>query len=375
MSNIGTTGRIVAQPTTMPTSTTTPAQPAAPSQATATGGALASTQLRNAPGLGAVASGASTLEMGARGEGVRAVQNGLRTLGFASTAGDGIYGRGTMSSVAAFQRSARLTPSGNIDAPTLQALDAALARRGPELTREQKLAIGGNKALNEKTKAHSDAIDKTGIGTHFGDHSYFNGLKANERKAWIEENKIPGTTPSDPRKSSCIGWAMENVKAAYDAAGMSTRWKEIERTVIAKGAKGTDLAKELQKDGWQAVYFNPDAKKPDDGNQEHPFTARQVAQGKPYYGIKVDQQVVNYRPTEGSGTTKDLAQYEKLSKIPFFFGLARGGTHTFVGQNGRVNEFHWDRDPNDKSAIEERPLTEFPWNSGVLMVPPKSWPR
>ena len=71
---------------------------------------------------------------------------------------------------------------------------------------------------------------------------------------------------------------------------------------------------------------------------------------------------------------EDLTGVEQLKKVPFFFGLARGGTHTFVGQNGRVNEFHWDRNPDDKTAIEERPLTEFPWNSGILMVPPGSWP-
>lgn len=70
-----------------------------------------------------------------------------------------------------------------------------------------------------------------------------------------------------------------------------------------------------------------------------------------------------------------MSGIDKLKQVPFFFGLARGGTHTFVGQDGRVNEFHWDAMPNDKNAIEEQPLQTFPWNSGLIMVPPGTWPK
>ncbi|RME74119.1 MAG: hypothetical protein D6776_05840 [Planctomycetota bacterium] len=84
--------------------------------------------------------------------------------------------------------------------------------------------------------------------------------------------------------------------------------------------------------------------------------------------------MTDYRPTPGAGTKLDTSGYEKLKKVPFFFGLARGGMHTFVGQNGRVNEFHWTSMPDNPDAIEERPLPEFPWNSGVIMVPPGTWP-
>ena len=197
-----------------------------------------------------------------------------------------------------------------------------------------------------------------------------------EKQEWIQHNATHGTQPphvDNLKKSSCIEWALENVEAAYQAAGMNERWSEIRSTVLRNGAKGTDLAKELQKDGWEAVYFNPDAKNPDDGNAEHSYTAAITKRGKPYYGIDVDHRVVDYRPTEGKGTTLNTSGLESLRKVPFFFGLAKGGMHTFVGREGRVNEFHWTAMPNDKLAIEERPLENFPWNSGVLMIPPGSW--
>lgn len=238
-----------------------------------------------------------------------------------------------------------------------------------------KLAAGGAQSIDMRMKAHLDSIEKTGVGVYYGDHSSMKTMTPDERKQWATENAKPGTTPNaNFKENSCIGWAMENVGAAYAAAGKSARWREIQGIVASKGSKGTDLAKELQKDGWQAIYWNPDAKNPNDGNQEHSFSASQVARGKPYYGVNIDAQVVNYRPTDPAKTQQDLSGIDKLSKVPFFFGLAKGGVHTFVGRNGNVNEFHWAEMPNSSRAIEEKPLKDWGWNSGVIMVPPGTWP-
>lgn len=136
-----------------------------------------------------------------------------------------------------------------------------------------------------------------------------------------------------------------------------------------------DLAKELKKDGWQSIYWNPDAKNPDDGNPEHSFSALQVSRGKGYYGMEIDATVQNYRPTSGKSTRQDLSGINKLNDVPFFFGLAKGGIHTFVGRSGNVNEFHWSETPDSKHAIQETPLKDWGWNSGVIMVPPGTWPK
>ncbi|MFZ5441606.1 MAG: LysM peptidoglycan-binding domain-containing protein [Myxococcota bacterium] len=240
-----------------------------------------------------------------------------------------------------------------------------------------KLAAGGAQSIELRMKRHEESIEKTGIGTYFGDHSSWKTMSAADKEQWIKDNVKPGATApsaSSIKENSCIGWAMENVGAAYAAAGKSERWAEIQRIVVSKGSKGTDLAAELKKDGWQAIYWNPDAKNPSDGLAEHSFSATQVARGKGYYGIAVDAQVINYRPTEGKGTKEDMSGVEKLRQVPFFFGLAKGGMHTFVGRKGEVNEFHWAEMPNSKHAIEQTPLEKFGWNSGLIMVPPGTWP-
>lgn len=237
-------------------------------------------------------------------------------------------------------------------------------------------AEGGAKSLETKMTGHLKSIEETGVGIYYGDHSSLQSMSRKERQEWIDANATPGTQPpsaSELKKSSCIDWAMDNLEAAYAAAGKSERWQEIKKTVHRQGSKGTDLAIELQKDGWEAIYWNPDSRKAEDGNNEHTYTAAITKRGKPYYGIQIDHRVTDYRPASGSTTQLDHSNLEKLRKVPFFFGLAKGGMHTFVGRDGKVNEFHWTAKPDDSNAIEERALEDFPWLSGAIMVPPGTW--
>jgi|GEM_PF-1250232 len=240
------------------------------------------------------------------------------------------------------------------------------------------LSQGGANSIAEKMGGHLRSIRNTGVGTYFGSHSEMNDMSTRERQNWIDERAIQGTNPpkaSELKQSSCIQWAMENVEAAYTKAGKPERWAEIKRIVRRDGLRGTTLAKELQKDGWEAVYWNPDVNKSADGSGEHTYSAKLVRNNKPYYKIDIDHSVTNYRPAEGSRTTKDMNGIDKLDQVPFFFGLARGGSHTFVGRKGKVNEFHWNDMPDDKNAIEETPLKDWDWLSGVIMVPPGTWPK
>lgn len=238
-----------------------------------------------------------------------------------------------------------------------------------------RMAEGGKASIQNSTQGHLDAIDKTGVGLFYGDHSGYKQASPAQREAYLQSIAKPDATIPKPEESSCITWAMRHVKAAYTAAGKTQRWNQIAKTVYQNGTKGTDLAKELQKDGWSAVYFNPDPAKNADGNSEHSYSAAMVKRGKPYYGVKVDDQVLNYRPAPGSSTQSDTAGLDKLADTRFWFGLARGGQHTFVGHGDTVNEFHWDRNPGDRDAIEERKLADFPWLSGLIMVPPGDWPN
>jgi len=89
---------------------------------------LRSRDLSGSAELGRVMRGETTLEKGGRGEGVKAIQEGLVRLGLlpARPGADGVFGTGTANALAAFQRQAGLPTSGKLDASTLAKLDTKL---------------------------------------------------------------------------------------------------------------------------------------------------------------------------------------------------------------------------------------------------------
>jgi hypothetical protein len=227
----------------------------------------------------------------------------------------------------------------------------------------QALAKAGEASIAQRTRAHSQAIEQRGVGLYYGTRSEFSGLNPMEQAKWL---RAQGVMEKRPVRSDCIRWSMEHLEKAYIASGRAERWKHIEAEVLRHGTRGDVLAKQLQKDGWSAWYWNPDTR-PSAG-PEHAFTAQAVARGGPYYGISLDGALLDYaRPGRGERVLQGLRQ------APFFFGMAEGGKHTFVGHRGSVSEFHWAAEPTDPQAMEETPLERFDWGSGVLLVPPGPW--
>lgn len=255
---------------------------------------------------------------------------------------------------------------------------SATAARPTRLSDGERMAQGGSHSMNDASEAHWEGVDTTGIGTRYGPQSNYASMTATQRQQWIENNRLPGTNPEAPERCACITWAMEHLEQAYIRAGRFEQWNQIRARVVADDLRGTTLAQALQDDGWEAVYFNPDVNDRTRGD-EHPFTAALAAQGRAYYGVVPDHQIINY----GRATNPDTTGLDALDDVPFFFGVAHGGTHTFVGGQGTVvgrravvNEYHWDGEPNERDAIEERTLSDFStqWRSGILMVPPDTWP-
>ena len=191
--------------------------------------------------------------------------------------------------------------------------------------------------------------------------------------------------------SNCLAWALEVTGDAFKAAGQEAEWKKIQ-AVVKKDPRGTTLARELQARGWTAVYWNPDVEHPVDGGAWK-LNAKKAAKNGGYYerygGPKrIDDAVVNYTPNPLKKTIEDDASYARLEKVPFYFGLAEGGMHTFVGGNGNVSEFHWDRPGTDPDAIEVTRLDtwyddsdvasggrRYQYAEGVLMIPPGEWAK
>jgi peptidoglycan hydrolase-like protein with peptidoglycan-binding domain len=140
--SIGPAGREV--PLAAPSPDAPPLGSHAPSPAAALSSALTSERFQADATLQGVASGAATLGIGAKGDAAKRVQLALSELGYdlGRAGADGVYGRGTASVVAQFQRATGLAPSGTVDAATLLALDArvrALDHPAPPKTDPTKL--------------------------------------------------------------------------------------------------------------------------------------------------------------------------------------------------------------------------------------------
>lgn len=254
-------------------------------------------------------------------------------------------------------------------------MDNFIAALGQSPSPGQKLAAAGFHAVHDKRVAHLQAIEDTGVGLYFGDHGSFHSMSPADRQAWIDANKKPGTNPGMPRQSSCIDWSLECVGAAYRSVGRGDKFEQIKARVVAEGGRGIVLARELIADGWTGIYWNPDTKNPSDGSSEHTFSAMVARTQAKYYGLRIKGLIVDYRPSSGSSTVQKLDGLQKLSKVPFWFGMARGGTHTFVGYGSTLSEFHWTAMPDGKNAIDEKPFSEFAWLSGMIVVPPGTWPQ
>ena len=219
------------------------------------------------------------------------------------------------------------------------------------------LALAGERIIKEKTLAHRKAIADRGYGTHYGDHSSY-------------------TPPAGASltESSCVVWAMECAGAAFRAVGKGAIWDTINRNTRAQRLKGTVLVQQLiQHAGWSGVYWNPDTAKPADGSSEHPYSYKVAKSRKTYYNIRVIDYVIDYHPSPGSKTVKNLTGLNKLKKVPFWVGCARGGSHVFCGTREYVSEFHWSSPATDPKAMEKVALETYSWLSGIICIPTGVW--
>ena len=131
---------------------------------------------------------------------------------------------------------------------------------------------------------------------------------------------------------------------------------------------------------WKGVYYNPDVNHPLDGDGEH--IASYYNQVKKSCSYSVDEvpvsyKVINYRPSPVKVTSylkltkKQSVDYNWFKKVPFGLGMSRGGTHVWLYSYGKVYESHWEKESGD-GLYTNMPLDQFPWLSGVVIVPPDS---
>lgn len=301
-----------------------------------------------------------------------------------------------------------------------------------------QLAQAGRTSIVSTTRDHFAALKNTGVGLFYGWKSSYsparpmkngaqpvlwtdaqrfihikNKLKPSFKKTFSDEAQLDnwvanavGVQESKPRSgsiqmTSCILWVIRHLEAAYKASGKEARWKQIRETLLKAQDRGIVLMDELQKDGWEAVYWNPDTRNPDMKGEKilwHTQSAKQAKSVKGYYPtwyssknppkaneyIKVDHMMVNYRLTTADGNITNTKATEALKRVPFWVGIANFGEHSFVGYYDNISESHSPFMPEKSANVE---LSKFlPWGkawsenyggdvylSGIIMVPPGTW--
>ncbi len=232
----------------------------------------------------------------------------------------------------------------------------------------------------------------------FKDHPNQVGSK---RKEWLLEQGLPDD--SQGREiTDCITYVIKVLKHAYNELGR----KDVARRVGGLGQYGAKLADYLVRQiGWKAHYWSPDVNHPTDFNYEvHNASYWNTLKRGVYYvgeyntNVPVSGYVVNYKPVENYmdaryedqrkrtqhnyPTTPETAAFERLKQVKFAYGVARGGDHTFLYSDGYVFEVHYtargdDRysehvDADGDALYERKPFDKFPWQSGIMVVPPDS---
>ena len=179
-------------------------------------------------------------------------------------------------------------------------------------------------------------------------------------------------TPTD-----CITYALNVITYAYK----KTNNDEAARQVKKLGAHGHRVSEYLvTKQRWVGVYISPDVTHPLDASREHTFANQLVTKTCTYYQVPIKYRAVNYNPTpkgdpnfqklnkKAPETPLNQVDLEALAKVPFGFGISRGGMHTWLVSSGSVYEVHWDGIGAD--LYERTPLEVFGWLSGAIVVPP-----
>jgi len=192
-----------------------------------------------------------------------------------------------------------------------------------------------------------------------------------ERKMWDlfkDHSAEVGSKYSGDRRgkqvTDCITYVRNVLQDAYNKSGKPEAGRHVRRLT-----EGLPLANYLVLNGWSAHYWNPDVKNPRDGSPEHPFSYQQAIKSGKYYGLPLGGFVVNYNlKTPTAKTPNNDAVFQRLSRVRFAYGIARGGQHTFLFSYGMVFEVHW-KEIGDE-LYGRTGFYDYGWLSGALVVPP-----
>jgi|1186.fasta_scaffold1074419_2 nucleoid-associated protein YgaU len=100
-----------------------------------------------------------TLKKGAKGDGVKSLQNALRARGYDPGAVDGAFGGGTEKAVREFQEASSLEVDGIAGPQTWQSLGVYVVQPGDTLRKIAEHELGDPERWSELYEANDDLID------------------------------------------------------------------------------------------------------------------------------------------------------------------------------------------------------------------------
>ncbi|MCB9655540.1 MAG: hypothetical protein H6729_15570 [Deltaproteobacteria bacterium] len=271
-----------------------------------------------------------------------------------------------------------------------------------------RLMEAGRTSIQRFEAEQDRCMNALGIGLLYGDTSAFGRRTERQKRAYIEQKlrdaglpnsfypwrqtddqNISGpavTRPYGPDNTACVDWVLRHVGNAYKmvaaeyraegqverADALLGRWMEIFSIVKRHDVQGEYLCAELQKDGWEAIFWADDLTR-DTGSERARANYAAATAGRAYEGvIYPDDTIVNFR---APGTAHDASGLEKLAQVPFWMGIAHGAYHVFCGLGATINESHQGPEIDERRAVENRTFDDFRYHEGVIMVPPGAWPR
>ena len=258
-----------------------------------------------------------------------------------------------------------------------------------EQMRNAQGAEAARSSVVDRSAEHQAQLESRGVGTHFGGKSEFGQMSDEEKQDWLQQQARDGVVidPAELTQSSCIEWAMEHVRAWYEATGQLELYEAIEAETRAANLRGTALAQILVQNGWQAWYFNPDTSyrgHEDAPDAEHSYSHHIAETQGTYYDVPLTGQLVN--------TEAHPERLDALEATPFCGCRAGGiacdrgcgwsdqriGSGTRTGPNFDLSDAYRDIIPaytayNGGGDMAEH-MTRAMWGSGLIVTPPGSAP-
>ncbi|MBI5872070.1 hypothetical protein HZB88_03205 [archaeon] len=179
------------------------------------------------------------------------------------------------------------------------------------------------------------------------------------------------------QETDCISFCWSVFRETYPGTGKELKQLAVEASkpsaiadATQSGVDGINFVKALQKRNWKTVYYNPNVKNPEDKDEEHKYSYALAKQEGTYYRININDLLTDYK----AGSIEANNKLAQLKKVPFAYVLARGGRHIAAISYGNIYEVHWVNGPGNVKLMEKSSFEkDWPWLSGVIVLPPDAW--